>query len=107
MRIRDGRFRKESFSQAAMEQARDSAESISDVFEVAYRQQLLIRAAEAIQAEFRETTWQAFWLSYIEGLPIADVAERLGVSVGSVYVSRSRIVRATQNKVKQIQDEED
>ncbi len=91
----------------AMEQIRDERESISDVFEREYRQQLLVQAAEAIRAEFRESTWQAFWLSTIEGQSIADVAEQLGVSVGTVYVSRSRIVSRLKSKVREITDAED
>ena len=92
---------------AAMEQTRDERESISEVFEREYRQQLLVQAAEAIRAEFRESTWEAFWLSTIEGHAIADVAAQLGVSVGSVYVSRSRIVSRLKSKVRDITDEED
>lgn len=96
-----------SGAHAALEQTRDKGESLSDVFEREYRQQLLLQAAEAIRAEFRESTWEAFWLSYIEGHAIADVAKQLGVSVGSVYVSRSRIVARLKSKVKDIVDEED
>ena len=96
-----------SGAHAAIEQTRDKRESISEVFEREYRQQLLMKAAEAIRAEFRESTWEAFWLSTIEGHAIADVAEQLGVSVGSVYVSRSRIVSRLKSKVRDITDEED
>ena len=96
-----------SGAHAAMEQTRDERESISEVFEREYRQQLLVQAAEAIRAEFRESTWEAFWLSTIEGHAIADVAAQLGVSVGSVYVSRSRIVSRLKSKVRDITDEED
>jgi RNA polymerase sigma-70 factor (ECF subfamily) len=92
---------------AALEQARDPRESLSDVFEREYRQQLLLSACEAIRPEFRESTWEAFWLSTVEGHAIAEVAEQLGMSVGNVYVSRSRIVSRLKSKVREITDEED
>ena len=66
-----------------------------------------MRAAEQIRAEFRESTWEAFWRSYVEGQAIADVAQQLGMSAGMVYVSRSRIVARLRTKVKEIVDEEE
>ncbi|MHC4405850.1 MAG: sigma factor-like helix-turn-helix DNA-binding protein, partial [Planctomycetota bacterium] len=69
--------------------------------------QLLTWAAERIRAEFHESTWEAFWRSYVEDHPIADVAEQLGMPVGSVYVSRSRIVARLRSKVREIIDDEE
>lgn len=94
-----------SGAHAALEQAPDKGESLSEVFEREYRQQLLLQAAEAIRAEFRESTWDAFWLTAIEGHRTADVAGQLGMSVGSVYVSRSRIMARLRSKVKDITDQ--
>ena len=96
-----------SDAQVALEQKQDERESISELFEREYRQQLLMWAAEKIRAEFRESTWEAFWRSYVKGDAIADVAEQLGMSVGNVYVSRSRIVARLKTKVKEIIDDED
>lgn len=92
---------------AALQQAADPRESISDVFEREYRQELLVRACEAIRPEFRESTWEAFWLSTVNGVPIAEVAEQLGMSVGNVYVSRSRIMSRLKSKVQEMTGEED
>lgn len=94
-----------SGAHVALEHARDKSGALSDVFEREYRQQLLVQAAEAIRAEFRESTWEAFWLSAVDGKSIADVADQLGMSVGSVYVARSRIVSRLKSKVRDITDE--
>jgi len=56
-----------------------------------YEQELILWAAERVRSEFRESSWQAFWETEIAGRSIADVAKELGVSSGSVYMSRSRI----------------
>jgi RNA polymerase sigma-70 factor (ECF subfamily) len=91
-----------SDAHAALEQQPDERESISELFDREYRRQLLLWAAEQIRAEFRESTWEAFWRSYVQGEAIADVAEQLGMSVGSVYVSRSRIVARLKSKIKEL-----
>ncbi len=96
-----------SDAQAALQQQPDEREPISELFEHEYRQQLLLWAAEQIRAEFRESTWEAFWRSYIEGHAIKDVAEQLGMSMGSVYVARSRVVARLKSKVHEIIDEQD
>ncbi len=96
-----------SAAQLSLEQQPDTRESISELFEHEYRQQLLLRAAEQIRAEFRESTWEAFWRSYVLERPIADVARELDMSAGNVYVARSRIVARLRSKVREIVDQED
>lgn len=66
------------------------AETVEFLFE--YRRQLFHWAAEQIRQEFQPQTWQAFWQTCVEGIPIPVVAQQLGTTVGSVYVSRSRVL---------------
>jgi len=58
------------------------------------------RAAEVIKPEFEAQTWQAFWLTAIDGRDINEVALELGKSTGSVYAARSRIIRRLRDEVK-------
>ena len=54
---------------------------------------LVLRSALAlIQEQFRPKTWQAFWMTTVDGRPTRDVAEELGMSSGAVRVSKSRVL---------------
>ena len=44
--------------------------------------QLVRRALALVRTEFAETTWQAFWLTAVEGQPAADAANKLGTTAG-------------------------
>ena len=54
--------------------------------------EVIRRAAEIIRGDFTEKTWQAFWLSAVEELPAADIAERLGMSGNSVRQAKFRVM---------------
>ena len=65
---------------------------ITAQFEMAYRRRLFHWAAEQVRGEFTAKTWQAFWQTAVENRPVADVATELSLSVGAVYISRSRVM---------------
>src|SRR5262249_26689896 len=86
-----------------LESFADQQESLSKEFEREYRQQTLLVAGEEIRREFRETTWQAFWLTCIEGRPVPEVAAELKTTTGNVYVARSRIMARLREKVQELE----
>jgi RNA polymerase sigma factor (sigma-70 family) len=79
--------------------------SATALFEAEYRQQVFRWAAEDIRSEFAPGTWQAFWLTAVEGRPPKEVASELGLSVGAVYIARSRILARLRQRVEQLGDE--
>jgi RNA polymerase sigma-70 factor (ECF subfamily) len=54
---------------------------------------LIRRALELVRPEFAERTWQACMQTPVEGRRPADVAADLEMTVGAVYVARSRVLK--------------
>jgi RNA polymerase sigma-70 factor (ECF subfamily) len=57
-----------------------------------YRQHLVRRALDLMRVDFQPTTWQACWRCVVDGLPAATVARDLGISIGAVYMAKSRVL---------------
>jgi RNA polymerase sigma factor (sigma-70 family) len=79
--------------------------SAAAVFETEYRRQVFRWAAEEVQREFAPSTWRAFWLTAVEGRAPADAAAELGLSVGAVYIARSRVLARLRARVQRLGDE--
>ena len=77
----------------------------SALFESEYRKRLLSWAAERVRGSFSEAMWQAFWRTGVEGKPVKDVAESLGMSIGTVYQYKSRVVARIRREIEQFDGE--
>jgi RNA polymerase sigma factor (sigma-70 family) len=64
----------------------------SALWEQEYRDRLLAWATERVRDGFRESTWQAFWGTAVEGREPRQVALGLGISVGAVYIAKNRVL---------------
>ena len=82
--------------------ARDS----EDVWNQEHGRQVFAWAAEQVRGQFTETTWRAFWATAVEGRDAAAVAEELKLSVGAVYVAKSRVQARLREQIRQITDED-
>jgi RNA polymerase sigma-70 factor (ECF subfamily) len=54
---------------------------------------LAARAVKLVRGDFEPRTWDAFWMTTVDGRDAIDVAEALGVSKWAVYQSKSRVLR--------------
>lgn len=72
-----------------------------------YRREVFAWAAGRVRGEFRDPTWRAFWRTCVEGRPIEAVADDLGMSVGAVYIARSRVAARLRDKVRQFDREDE
>ena len=61
--------------------------------------QLYRRALEQVRGEFEERTWQAFWLTVIEGRSPTALAEEMGMSAAGVRQAKSRVLRRLKQEV--------
>jgi RNA polymerase sigma factor (sigma-70 family) len=79
--------------------------SATALFEAEYRRRLFQWAAEQVQGELTAATWHAFWRTAVEGRTPKDVAAELGLSVGAVYIARSRVLARLRQRIEQSGEE--
>lgn len=86
-----------------LEAQADADDDVVRSFQIEYQREVLRQAAERVQGDVNSTTWQAFALTTVEELRPADVAARLGMTVGSVYIARSRVMARLRDEVREIE----
>jgi RNA polymerase sigma-70 factor (ECF subfamily) len=72
--------------------------------EAEYRQHLVSRALQLMQVEFSPNMWKACWEHVVVGRPAAEVAAELGISEGTVYVAKSRIMSRLRQELEGLLD---
>ncbi len=95
----------DSNAQRRLEQQPSPGSDLEAAWEQEYQQQLFRLAAAEAQDHFAPTTWQAFWRTAVEGQSAAAAAAELGLSVGAVYVARSRVLARLSERVRELQQE--
>lgn len=78
---------------------RDGSEQLS----IEIRRETFRYAANEIRDEFQNATWNAFWMTAVEGLSIEQAAMELSKSRGSIYAARSRVMKRLKEMVQGIQ----
>ncbi len=76
-----------------------AAGSVSNDFDMEYRREIFLRASESVRKQVSETTWQAFHKTSVLRQSIEQVAQQLGMSPGSIYIARSRVMKRLQRLV--------
>jgi RNA polymerase sigma factor (sigma-70 family) len=70
-----------------------------------YHGRLFHWAAEQLRPTLHEKTWQAFWRTTMQEEDAATVAGELQLSVGAVYVARSRVLARLKEKILSVDPE--
>jgi RNA polymerase sigma-70 factor (ECF subfamily) len=83
----------------------DPIHDVEEAIDLEFRRQLFRRAASIVSQRASQTNWKAFCLTMINGQSIEAAAQELGVSAGTVYAARSRIMRRLRETVEELEDE--
>lgn len=81
------------------------AEPADEEWDREYRWNLFLWASERVKCDFREASWRAFWRTVVEGQEIDPVARELNLSVGAVYIARSRIIARIRQEIAAVEVE--
>lgn len=65
----------------------------------------LQKAMQLVEKRVQNNTWQAFHKTAVEGLPVTDVAQSLGMTVVAVYKARSRVQELLREVAKEVSDD--
>lgn len=74
-------------------------------WEEEYRQQLFDWAADIARQEFHAATWNAFRLTAMGNASVKEVATEMGISVGAVYIARSRVIARLRELIENVTDD--
>lgn len=86
-----------------LHQRPDKADSLW--FDLEWQRETLRWVSQQVRGEFESATWAAFWGTAVEQLSAQEVAERLGKSVGAVYIARSRVMQRIKQKIAELDDD--
>ena len=84
----------------------DPAESLLQEIEAAYQQELLRMASVTVRLRVKSNTWEAWRLTSEENFPAPDVARRLEMTLGDIYVAKSRVLKMLREEVQRLENAE-
>ena len=79
----------------------DSGAELEKAWDQDYERRLFHWASEQVRVDFEDKTWQAFWETAVEGRPANEVAASLKLSIGAVYIARSRVLARLRERIKE------
>jgi RNA polymerase sigma-70 factor (ECF subfamily) len=77
----------------------------TELFLKEYRRELFRWAAERVREQVSERQWMVFWLTSIGERPIAEVAKEFQMSIGSIYIARSRIAKRIRELIREHEEQ--
>ncbi len=71
--------------------------------ELEYRRHVLCWATDRVRSEVQPKSWQAFQMTYVDGISCSETAKHLEISIEAVYMSRSRILSRLREKIREFE----
>jgi RNA polymerase sigma factor (sigma-70 family) len=91
--------------QELLEAQPDRVDALQEQWDHEYDERVFAWAVDRVKGSFTEKTWQAFWQVSVEGKNARDVARDVGVSVGAVYIAKSRVLARLKEQIQLLQGE--
>jgi RNA polymerase sigma-70 factor (ECF subfamily) len=79
--------------QELLDRLENADDPLSQQWDREHDRHLMAGLLDLIRSEFAASTWSAFYRSTIDGVPLADVADELGLTHNAVCLARSRVLR--------------
>ena len=79
--------------------------STADDFSIEYRRAVFRWAAAIVKQQVTPSTWEAFWRTRIEDESTEAVAADLSISIGAVYIARSRVMARLQQQATEYEEQ--
>jgi RNA polymerase sigma factor (sigma-70 family) len=92
--------------QELLEAQPDRVDALEEQWDHEYDQRVFSWAVDRVKGSFTEKTWQAFWQVSVEGKNARDVAVDVGISVGAVYIAKSRVLARLKEQIQLLQGED-
>ncbi|KPK61772.1 MAG: hypothetical protein AMK73_07805 [Planctomycetes bacterium SM23_32] len=80
----------------------DAGAGMEEKWEREWQVRCLQAAIATVRPRVKGTTWRAFEMAVLEDRPPAEVARELGMSIGQVYVSKSRVLKRLSEAVEMV-----
>jgi DNA-directed RNA polymerase specialized sigma24 family protein len=91
--------------QSAVGQLEDAQSELSQLWDREHDEHVLRRLLEMLESEFTAKTLQAFRRQVIDGAAAEEVAAELGMSLGAVYVAKSRVLARLRREAEGLLDD--
>jgi len=88
------------------QQASADGHVLASAWEADYQRTVAAQAMERVQGEFQPATRKAFLQTAVDGKSAPQVASGLGLSVGAVYVAKSRVIARLRQEVERMQGDD-
>ncbi len=97
----------ESRVRQILESQPDSDHEDETQWNIDYQRQMFDWGAQQVRPSVQEATWSAFWQTAVEQKPAGEVAELLGMSIGAIYVAKSRVLAQIRQRIQSVISGED
>lgn len=77
-------------------------EADADDWDREYDRKVFNWAANRVKNEFHASTWQAFWMTAVDGQNAGEVGKQIGLSPGAVYVAKSRVLARLREEISEM-----